>query len=143
MLIVVNWSVNWYACVHQIKIKSGNLSACAPAACSSCTHRPINRTLLGLWLHFSPHAEISRTARELKSKVWIGGQFRPQNRLPRQRPLRNRKTNFRSFIYSRSSTIAANWVKISPVDLQTKGLTETREFCKSTFRVSYNTHTPV
>ena len=27
-------------------IESNNLFACASAACSSCTHRPVNRTLL-------------------------------------------------------------------------------------------------
>jgi len=44
-------------------------------------------------------------ARELKSNVWIGGRFRPQKWLPPQRPLRDRKTNFRSFMYSHSFTV--------------------------------------
>jgi len=34
------------------------------------------------------------------------------------------KTNFRSFIYSHSSTKPANWLKIGPVDVQIIGLTE-------------------
>jgi len=69
--IAVNWSVN-----GVVRLRPSNqvicIFLCAPAECSSCTHRPVNRTLL-LRLHFSPHAEISRTARELKSSVWIGG----------------------------------------------------------------------
>jgi len=47
-------------------------------------------------LHFSSYAEMSRTARELNCVDWTW--FRPQNWLPRQRPLRDRKTNFGSFI---------------------------------------------
>jgi len=68
MLIVVNWLL---LIGSPASIELGNLFACVPAACSSSTHRPINRTLLltGLWLHFSPYAEISRTARALKSNV--------------------------------------------------------------------------
>jgi len=57
------------------------------------------------------------------SNVWIG-RFRLQNWLPWQHQLRDRKTNFRSFIYSHSSSISTNWVKIRLVDVQTKGLTE-------------------
>jgi len=34
------------------------------------------------------------------------------------------KNNFRSFIYSQSSTNPANFVKIGPVDVETIGLTE-------------------
>jgi len=117
--IAVNWSVN-----GVVRLRPSNqvicIFLCAPAECSSCTHRPVNRTLL-LRLHFSPHAEISRTARELKSSVWIGGgRFSPQNWLPRQRPLRDRKTNFRSFVYSRSSTMPGNWVTIGQVDFHIK-----------------------
>ena len=41
-----------------------------------------------------------------------------------QRPLRDRKTNFRSFIYSNSSTNPANVVKIVLVDVEIIGLTE-------------------
>ena len=36
----------------------------------------------------------------------------------------SKNNNFRSFIYSHSSTIPANWVKIGPADVQIKGLTE-------------------
>jgi len=56
--------------------------------------------------------------------LWIGPGFGPQNWLPRQRPLGNRKPNFRSFIHSHSSTNPANLVKIGPVDVEMIGLTE-------------------
>ena len=59
------------------------------------------------------------TARELESNVCIAGRFYTQNWLPGQRPLRDRKSNSRAFI-----TIPANLVKIGPVDVQIKGLTE-------------------
>jgi len=48
----------------------------------------------------------------------------PQNWLPRQRPLRNRKTYLGSFIYSQSSTNPANSVKIGLVDVEIIGLME-------------------
>jgi len=38
--------------------------------------------------------------------------------------LRDRKTNFRSFIYSHTSANAANLARIGPVDVQIIGLTE-------------------
>jgi len=38
--------------------------------------------------------------------------------------VRDRKNSFRSFIYSQSSTIPANLVKIGPVDVEIIGLTE-------------------
>ena len=44
--------------------------------------------------------------------------------LPWQCPLRIRYTNFRSFIYSHSSTNPTNLVKIGLVDVETIGLTE-------------------
>ena len=56
------------------------------------------------------------TARELKSNVWVGGRFRPQNRLPRQRPLEI-KANYRSFIYSHNSTTLQIGWKICPLDV--------------------------
>jgi len=72
-------------------------------------------------------------------RTYVAGipRFRQQNRilrieadkpnknwLPRQRPLRDRKTNFRSFIYSQSSTNPADRVKIGPVNVDIIGLTE-------------------
>jgi len=53
----------------------------------------------------------------------------------------DRKSNFTPFIYGRSSTIPANWIKIGPVDAQIIiGLAEslkrkiaTRAFYKPTF----------
>jgi len=36
----------------------------------------------------------------------------------------DRKTNFRSFIYSKSSTDPANLVKIGPIDVEIIGLTK-------------------
>jgi len=44
--------------------------------------------------------------------------------LPRQRPLRDRKRYFGSFIYGQSSTSPANFVKIGPVDVEIIGVTE-------------------
>jgi len=49
--------------------------------------------------------------------------FCPQNWLPRQRPLRDRK-KFRSFICGQSSTNRANFVKIGLEDVEIIGLTE-------------------
>jgi len=46
------------------------------------------------------------------NKNWLPWQLP----LPWQRLLRDRKTNFRSFIYSLSSIVFANFVKIGPVD---------------------------
>ena len=82
LLITVNWSVNWFACIH----------------CSSCNPRRM-------------------------STVWISSGFRPQNPLSRQHPFRDRKTNFRPFIHSHSSTNPANLVMIGPVDVQITSLT--------------------
>jgi len=42
----------------------------------------------------------------------------------RQRPLKNRKTNFSSFIYRQSSTNPANFVKIGLMEVEIIGLTE-------------------
>ena len=53
----------------------------------------------------------------------IGGRFCPQNWLPRQRPLRDRKY-FRSFIHGQSSTNPAYFVKVGLVDIEIIGLTE-------------------
>jgi len=44
-----------------------------------------------------------------------------KNWLPRQRPLRDRKTNLRSFIHSHSSTIVANLAKIGRVEFEIIG----------------------
>jgi len=67
---------------------------------------------------------------ELKSNVWIGGWFHPQNWLPRQHPLKVCKTYFRSFIFSHCFTIRTNWVQIGPVDVQTVDLTESLKVYK-------------
>jgi len=106
--IIANWSVNLIGSLASIE--SGNLFACAPAGCSSCTSRRTPRSR-------GRHANSSQMR-------GLGGRSCPRNRSSRQRPSRDRKTNFRSFIYSRSSTISANWVKIGPVDVQIIGLTE-------------------
>jgi len=41
-----------------------------------------------------------------------------------KRPLRDRRINFRLFIYSHSSTNPVNFAKIGPVDFEIIGLTE-------------------
>jgi len=56
--------------------------------------------------------------------LWIGPGLGPQNWLPRQRPLRNRKTYFGSFVYGQSYTNPANLVKIGLVDVEIIGLME-------------------
>ena len=56
----------------------------------------------------------------------------PQNWLPRQRPVRDQKTNFRSFISSHSSTVPANWVKIGGVDIHIVGVSESLKNSKET-----------
>jgi len=78
LLVIVNWSVNWFACVVRRHLA--------------------NRTRT----QFYGPIESDKTNKNL---------------LPRQHPLRNKKTNFRSFIYSRSSTNPANLVKAGPVDV--------------------------
>jgi len=50
--------------------------------------------------------------------------FRSQNWLPVQPPLRDRKNNFRSFIYFQNSANRANFVKIGSADVEITGLTE-------------------
>jgi len=47
-----------------------------------------------------------------------------KNWLAWQRPLMDRKTNFRLIIYSRSSTNRDNLAKIGPANCQINGLTE-------------------
>jgi len=46
-------------------------------------HAPQQRAAVALAdrEHFSPRAEISRTARELKSNMWIEGRFHPPTKL--------------------------------------------------------------
>jgi len=56
--------------------------------------------------------------------------FAPQNWLPWQHPLRDRKNNFRSFIYGQRPTNLANFVKIGPVDVEIIVLTETTKYAK-------------
>ena len=61
----------------------------------------------------------------------------PQNWLPRQRALRDRNNNFRSFSYGESSTNPANFVKISLEDVEIIGLTEiTKIFLKQQQNIS-------
>jgi len=64
-----------------------------------------------------------KTRCHLNRILWIEADKTDKNWLPRQRPLRSRKTNFRPLIYSRSSTNPANLVKIGPVGVEI-GLTE-------------------
>jgi len=103
LLIIVYSSVNWVTCSTE----SGNLFASAPsAACSSCTHMPINRKLLliGLWLHFSPHAEISWRHKNSSNAHRLEVDFAHKNNCRGNIPWASlRTTNFRSFIYSHSS----------------------------------------
>jgi len=63
-------------------------------------------------------------------KAWNGGQICPQNWLPRQRPLRDRKYKFTTFICGQSSTDPANVVKICAVDVWIIGLTEIAKIFK-------------
>jgi len=59
-----------------------------------------------------------------------------KNWFPWQCPLRGRKNNFRSFIYSQGSTNRANFVKIGLVNLDTIGLTEITKNFKSISKTS-------
>ena len=59
-----------------------------------------------------------RTSRSIEP-VWIHS---TKNWLPWQRPLRDRKNNFRSFVDGQSSTVAANFVKIGLADVEIIGL---------------------
>jgi len=70
---------------------------------------------------------------EANYKVWNGRRFCPQNWLPWQCPLGDRKNNFTSFIDGHSSTNAINFMKIGLVDVEIIGLT----------KISKNTHTHV
>ena len=65
------------------------------------------------------YADVSRTARELDwASIW-STKF-----VVAARSLRHRKTNFRSFIYSHSSTNPANVVKIGAVQIISLVLTK-------------------
>ena len=86
LLIIVNWSVNWFACIQR----------------STCT---FSRTSPSCKSHANPF-------------LWIGLGFHPQNWLPQQRTLKDRKANFRSFMYNHSSTNPANLVRIGWVDVE-------------------------
>ena len=57
-------------------------------------------------------------------RVSIGGRFCPQNWLPWQHPLMDRKNDLRLFIYGQSFASPANFVKIGVVDDELIGLTE-------------------
>ena len=75
-------------------------------------------------------------------KVRDGCRFCLQNWLPWQRPLRDRRNNFRSFIHSQRSTSPANFVKLGPVDVEMIGLTGiTKMFLKTT--AQHNPSSPV
>jgi len=65
-------------------------------------------------------------ARELNCVDWRS--TLPTKLVARQRPLSDRKTNFGSFIYSHSSTIPANWVKIGLIDVQIVGQIDSLKF---------------
>ena len=54
--------------------------------------------------------------------LWIEADKTKQHWLPRQYPLRDRKTNFKSFVYSQSFPTTS--AKIGPVDVEIVGLTE-------------------
>jgi len=82
-----------------VSIKSGNLFACA--------------------LHSNCPSECHASYR-----VNIGGRFCPQNWLPWQHPLMDRKNDLRLFIYGQSFASPANFVKIGVVDDELIGLTE-------------------
>jgi len=90
LLVIVSWSVNWFACVH-------------PSTFTSCRTPPSTE-----W-HANPILCIEA---DNTNKNW----------LPR-RPLRDRKTDFSSSVYSRSSTNPANLVEIGSVDVEIIGLT--------------------
>jgi len=68
---------------------------------------------------FSRHAEISRIARELNQVKCVDWRSILPTKL-----VATATSLDGSFMYSHSSTNPANWVKIGPVDVQTKGLTE-------------------
>jgi len=63
-----------------------------------------------------------------------GRRFCPQNWMPQQRRLMDRKNNFRSFIYGRRSSNRANFVKIGLVDVEIHviGLTKIIKIFKET-----------
>jgi len=78
--------------------------------------------------HFSSYADIMQTARELKSNVWT------DYRLPTKLFATARSfilKNIILFIYSHSSAIPANSVKIDQVDVQIIGLTVSLKITRS------------
>ena len=125
------WSVNWYACVQR-------------STCTSCripSH--VNPTLriiaeIELPWHGLLAWSTINARRRCSVVVLVRWRRRPseshvyyphstqlaRNWLPRQRPSRDRKGNFRSFMYSHISTVSANSVKISTVDVEIICLTE-------------------
>ena len=91
LLLIVNWSVNWFVCVQR-------------RTCTSWSTPP-------------------STERHANPIPWMEADKTNKNWLPRQRPLGDRITNFRSFIYSQCSTNRANVVKICLVHVEITGLT--------------------
>ena len=75
------------------------------------------------WVFYRPDALPAAqptASKHWRHRVWIQS---TENFLPQECPWRDRKNNFRSFIY-RSSTIPANFVKGCLVDVQIIGLKE-------------------
>jgi len=98
------WSVNWFTCIHRIRsIESVNRFACVERSnCTSCCMLPSAE-----W-HANP---ILRIETDKTNKI----------SLPRQRPLSNQKTNYRSLIQLLFYQ-PWNLAKIGPVDVEIIGL---------------------
>ena len=88
--IIVNWSVNWFACVLR-----STCTSCRTPPSIECHAKPI------LWIKADKPTKIG-----CHGKVLYG----------------SKKINFRSFIYSHSTTNLANLVKIGPVHVEIIGV---------------------
>ena len=93
---------------------------CLFSYCSQSSLRPAFMSSI-FHTHFVLYHTSCRKPPSSESHVnlilWIEADETNTNWLPRQRPLADRKNNFRSFIYSKSSTNPANFVEIVPVDV--------------------------
>jgi len=101
-LIIVNWSVNWLACVRRVR----KFVCLLPAY-----QLP--------FLSYAGGAALANVVRTTRCVLEV--EFAHKICCPGNIPWGIEKNDFRSFIYSQSSTNAANFVKIGPVDVELIG----------------------
>ena len=109
---------------------SGQLDATRSLSVAHAPDNPPSRLLITVnwsvnWFACAalPLLVVRRRLAHTNPVLWIGPGIGPQNWLPRQRTLGDRKTNFRSFIHSHSSINSVYLVTIGPADVEITCLT--------------------